>query len=160
MRSHAPAGVRVALEVAAEGERSDSQDPCQVNWAERTHRFLPACRDFEALDVRRDFAAARDEEKTAVRDPPDDRILGGCAWHGPRLSPVDRIEDEGAAARLDEDQSAVGRHEDRARAFRRDGAGLAFRDVLHVAADAFAFLVATKDDPLAVRKELRRFVAE
>src|ERR1039458_5296519 len=115
MRDHAAAGVRVTLAVVCEHERPEEQK-------------------------RVDVVAVEDEQGTAVWAPPDDGVVGSRADHGSRLAPVGRIERECAAARLDEDLPAVGRHESLARAFRSHGARLTGRDVLHVAPDARAFL--------------------
>src|SRR5664279_5654255 len=160
MRDHAAAGVRVTLAVVCEHERPDAQDPGHVRGAYRPQRFALSRRDLQPLYARGDVVAVEDEQGTAVWAPPDDGVVGSRADHGPRLAPVGRIERECAAARLDEDLPAVGRHESLARAFRSHGARRTGRDVLHVAPDARAFLMAADDDPLAVRKELRRFVAD
>src|ERR1035437_6866543 len=109
MRDRAAAGVGVALSVVGESEGPDAQNPGQVGGPEGSQRLPSAGCDLEALDVRGDLPATRDEQEAAVRAPPDDRVLGSRARHGSRLAPVDWIEDEGAAPRLDQDQPAGGR---------------------------------------------------
>src|SRR5450830_776362 len=105
MRDRAAAGVGVTLSVVGEGEGPNAQNPGQVGGSERPQRLPSAGRDLEALDVRRNLPAAGNEQEPAVRAPPDGLVLGSRARHGSRLSTVDRIEDEGAATRLDEDLS-------------------------------------------------------
>src|SRR5450756_163304 len=129
MRDRAAAGIGVALSVVGESEGPDAQNPGQVGGSEGPQRLPSAGCDLEALDVRGHLPVTGNEQKTAVRTPPDGRVLGSRARHRSRLAPIDRIEDEGAAARLDEDQPAVGRHESLARSFRSRGARLAARDV-------------------------------
>src|SRR5664280_517071 len=106
MRDRAAAGVGVALSVVGESEGPNAQNPGQVGGSEGPQWLPSAGCNLEALDVRGDLPAAGNEQETAVRAPPDDRVLGSRARHGSRLAPVDRIEDEGAATRLDEDQPA------------------------------------------------------
>src|SRR5664280_3409686 len=160
MRDRAAAGVGVALSVVGESEGPNAQNPGQVGGSEGPQRLPSAGCDLEALDVRGDLPAAGNKQKTAVRTPPNGEVLGSRSRHGSCLAPIDRIDDEGAAARLDEDRPAVGRHESLARSFRGRGARLAARDVLHVAPDPFAIFMTAGEDPSGVREKLPGLVAD